>query len=294
MTEHTIQLFGLKFSINPVAFTIPGINWEVRWYGIIIAIGFLLALVYCFWRAKKFEIDSDKLIDCILVTAPAAVLCARAYYIIFHEDTPFSSFFKIHNGGLAILGGVIGAVIVGTIMCKIKKLNILSTLDLTAMGFLIGQGIGRWGNFFNQEAYGTYTNSTWFGMTGDKIASEMGEGLLVHPCFLYESIWCLLGFLLLHILSNKRKFNSELACIYLIWYGIGRAVIEGLRTDSLYIGVMRVSQLLSILMVIAGIILLVVGLIKSKNKQNDMNYVPVFNDNSENEVIINNNTTEDE
>ena len=283
MAENTIQLFGVQFTIDPIAFTIPGINWKVYWYGIIIAVGFMLAILYCFKRAKDFNINSDHLLDCVLVIAPTAVICARLYYVIFH-GTPFNEFLNIHEGGLAILGAVIGTAIATPIMCKIKKMNLLSTLDLTVMGFFIGQGIGRWGNFVNQEAYGTWTNSDWFGMTGDKIAVEMGEGLLVHPCFLYESIWCLLGFLILHFVSKKRKFNCELATIYLIWYGIGRFVIEGLRTDSLYLGAFRISQLLSALMVIAGVAILAIGLKKSKEISHDAEYQAVFSDNSENEI----------
>ncbi len=286
MSENTIQIFGIQVNIDPVAFTIPAINWKVYWYGIIIALGFILAIIYCFKRAGKFGVDSDKLLNCVLVTAPLAIICARLYYVVFNPDTSFTQFFNIHQGGLAIYGGVIGAIVVGIICCKMWKVNILSTLDLASLGFLIGQGIGRWGNFVNQEAYGAATNSDWFGMTGGKIALEMGDGVLVHPCFLYESVWCLLGFLLLHFISKKRKFDGELGCIYLIWYGFGRMIIEGFRTDSLYLGSFRVSQILSALMVIAGVILLIIGLKKVNDRKKDAEYSPVFSDNSENEVTV--------
>lgn len=286
MSENTIQIFGIQVNIDPVAFTIPVINWKVYWYGIIIALGFILAIIYCFKRAGKFGVDSDKLLNCVLVTAPLAIICARLYYVVFNPDTSFAQFFNIHQGGLAIYGGVIGAVVIGIICCKIWKANILSTLDLASLGFLIGQGIGRWGNFVNQEAYGAATNSDWFGMTGGKIALKMGDGVLVHPCFLYESVWCLLGFLLLHFISKKRKFDGELGCFYLIWYGFGRMIIEGFRTDSLPLGSFRVSQILSALMVIAGLILLIIGLKKVNDRKKDSEYSPVFSDNSENEVTV--------
>lgn len=281
MMENTITIFGITVTIDRVAFTIPGVNWEIYWYGIIITVGFVLAVVYGMKRCKVFGINPDRMLDVILVTAPAAILCARLYYVLF-EGMPITDFFDIHNGGLAILGGVIGAAVVGAVMCKVRKVNILSALDIAALGFLIGQGIGRWGNFVNQEAYGTYTGSDWFGMTGGRISQEMGDGL-VHPCFLYESVWCLLGFLILHLISKKRKWNGEIATLYLIWYGFGRFFIEGLRTDSLYIGSsnIRVSQLLSALMVIAGIVLLLMGLVRYRNKKIDATYVPLFDEEQE-------------
>lgn len=293
MAENTIQIFGITVTINPVAFTIPGIEWKVYWYGIIIALGFILAVLYCFNKAKSFNINADRLLDCVLVTAPVAVICARLYYVIFN-GTPFSEFFNIHEGGLAILGAVIGTAITGTVMCKARGVDILSALDLTALGFLIGQGVGRWGNFVNQEAYGTWTNSSWFGMTGDRIEAEMGEGLLVHPCFLYESIWCLLGFVILHFLSKQRKFNGQIAVSYMIWYGFGRFIIESFRTDSLYIGTLRVSQIVCVLMVVTGAVLLGIGLKKASEKKKSTDYIPIFSDNSENEIEYNVNTQEED
>lgn len=270
--------FGFEFDFDPVAFTIPGTSWGVYWYGIIITLGFVLAVVYGMKRAKKFGVDPDRLLDCILVTAPLAIAGARAYYIIFDGDMDFGSFFNIHNGGLAIYGGVITAAVVGTIMCKIRKLNILSTLDITALGFLIGQSIGRWGNFINQEAYGSTTGSSWFGISGDKIIEDMNTQMPVHPCFLYESLWCALGFVLLHYLSKKRKFTGQIAASYLVWYGFGRFFIEYFRTDSLYLGTIKVSMLLSGLMVAAGLILLAVGFKKSKGNNIMAKYAPVFDE----------------
>ena len=259
--------FGFDFEFDPVAFTIPGTDWGVYWYGILITLGFVLAVLYGMSKAKKFGIDSDRLLDCILVTAPLAIAGARAYYIIFDESLTFSDFLNIHDGGLAIYGGVIVAVVVGVIMCKLRKVNILSALDLTALGFLIGQSIGRWGNFINQEAYGFTTGSTWFGISGEKIIEDMNTQMPVHPCFLYESIWCAIGFVVLHFLSKKRKFTGQIAVSYLIWYGFGRFFIEYFRTDSLLVGntSIKVSMLLSGLMVAVGLVLLVIGLKKAKS-----------------------------
>lgn len=276
--------FGLEFEFEPIAFTVPGTSWGVYWYGILITLGFVLAVIYGMKRSKKFGIDNDRLLDCILVTAPLAIVGARAYYIIFDESLTFSEFFDIHDGGLAIYGGVIVAVVVGAIMCKLRKINILSTLDLTVLGFLVGQAIGRWGNFINQEAYGYTTGSSWFGISGDKIVEQMNTQMPVHPCFLYESLWCALGFIILHFISKKRKFTGQIAASYLVWYGFGRFFIEYFRTDSLYLGAnIKVSMLLSGLMVAAGIILLVIGFKKADNSKISVKYVPVF-DESEDEI----------
>ena len=178
------------------------------------------------------------------------------------------------NGGLGIYGGIIGALIVGLLICKIKKIKMLPMLDVAVMGFLIGQGIGRWGNFVNQEAFGVNTNS-FLGMTGGRIqqvinaemqvGGSMYENGLemvwsdpVHPCFLYESIWCLLGFALLAFWSKRRRYDGQLLLMYMAWYGLERAVVEGLRTDSLMIGSIRVSQALSIVIFIASVLLQII------------------------------------
>lgn len=271
MSETTIVLFGITFDINPVAFTIPGINWSVYWYGILIATGFLLALISGYINSKKLNINFEKVITAIYVVLPVAILSARLYYIIFDPHSTISDFFNFSGhgfSGLAIYGGVIGAAVSAVIMCLILKMDILNVADMTAIGFLIGQGIGRWGNFVNQEAYGTYTGSDWFGLTGGRIAAEMGPGL-VHPCFLYESLWCILGFIILMFYINKRKFKGEILLLYCVWYGAERAVVEGLRTDSLYMGTIRASQLLSIILVIIAAAILVYKYIKIyKDKKN--------------------------
>lgn len=268
-TKMWYEFFGLKFEFDPVAFTVPGTNWKVYWYGILITIGFVLAVIYGMKRATKLGVNADRLMDCVLVTAPLAILGARAYYIIFDESISFKQFFNIHDGGLAILGGVIVAAIVGTIMCLIRKVDVLSALDITALGFLIGQSIGRWGNFINQEAYGELTGSTWFGISGEKIVTDtkIQSTMPVHPCFLYESVWCALGFVILHFMSKKRKFKGQIAASYMVWYGFGRFFIEYLRTDSLMQGNVRVSMLLSGLMFVIGIIILAIGFVKSSEKE---------------------------
>lgn len=281
LAKYHVSLFGIKMEFDPVAFTIPiGGGWDIYWYGICIALGFLLAVIYGFWRTKKFGVDPDRLTDVVLVTTPLAILCARLYYIIFYKgDLAIKSvadFFgfsgKSGVAGLAIYGGVIGAFVFGFIMCKIRKVKFFDALDLAASGFLIGQAVGRWGNFFNQEAFGSATNST-FGMI-----SEGTGNVLVHPCFFYESVWCLLGFVLLHFIGNRRKFSGQLALCYGVWYGLGRAFIEQLRTDSLYWGPLKISQWLSGALVILCGSLLIYNLVKLRTAKKDETYKSMFNE----------------
>lgn len=268
--SYNVTIFGINFTLNPVAFKLPiGENgWSIYWYGIIIALGFLLALIYGLRNAKRLNINVDRMLDVILVTTPVAILCARAYYIIFDPYSSFRDFFNFNSSqgfsGLAIYGGVIGAFVCGYIMCRIRNVGVFDMFDLAAIGFLIGQGIGRWGNFVNQEAYGAFTGSSWFGMQSEKTIAEMGAAGLVHPCFLYESIWCIAGFFVLHHFSKNRKFGGQIVLMYGVWYGFGRAFIELLRTDSLMLGVFRVSSLLSFLLCIICAILLVVFTKRSK------------------------------
>ncbi|MEE1055740.1 MAG: prolipoprotein diacylglyceryl transferase [Acutalibacteraceae bacterium] len=251
---------GLNFDINN---TIQIFGLQIYWYGIIIATGLILAVIYGSLNSKRLGISADKLLNCVIVGVITGILGARLYYVIFNWDYYGANPIKIlaiNEGGLAIYGGIIGALIGGLIVAKISKMNIPALLDVAAIGFLIGQGIGRWGNFFNQEAYGTATNLPW-GMV-----SEGTNNIAVHPCFLYESLWCLLGVLILHLFSHTklRKYHGQMALIYLVWYGTERAVVEGLRTDSLYIPntEIRVSQALSILIAIIGLISLIVLYIK--------------------------------
>ena len=287
--SYEVEIFGLHLTINPIAFTLPiGENgWDVYWYGIIIALGFLLAVVYALvYNEKRFGINTDKMLDVVLVTVPVAILCARAYYVIF-DGVPITSIkdffgFGTSSGfaGIAIYGGVIGAFLCGALMCKIRKVNLLDMFDLAAVGFIIGQGVGRWGNFINQEAYGTFTGSSWWGMESTRTIYEMGEGL-VHPCFLYESVWCIIGFFVLNAIAKKRKFKGQVFLTYIVWYSFARFFIEMLRTDSLMIGKIRVSCLVSALIFVVAGILLLVGLKKSKSETSEGEYEEMFAENME-------------
>lgn len=255
-TEITFPELGLKF--NPsLGFSIGSL--QIRWYGVIIAFGMMLAVIYACKRAQEFGFTADDLTDGVLAIVPFAIICARAYYCIFqwdaYRDNPISCLY-IWKGGLAIYGGVIGAIIGVIVFCKVKKLSVPAVLDLVMLGFLIGQCIGRWGNFMNREAFGAETDSF---LRMGLLNPATGVVTYYHPTFLYESVWNLVGFVLLHILSKHRKFDGEIALGYATWYGLGRAWIEGLRTDSLYLGStdIRVSQLLAALSFVVGGILLV-------------------------------------
>lgn len=252
--------------INRVAFSIGSFN--VYWYGILIATGLLLAVLYAYFNAHRYDVDRNKLIDCVIVGIVTAIIGARAYYVIFKWDyfsAHPSEIIDIRDGGIAIYGGIIGALVGGLIMAKIRKMKFLPILDITMTSFFIGQAIGRWGNFFNQEAFGTPTDNVF------RMVSENTGGVGVHPCFLYESVWCALGFLFLFIFNRKfQKYHGQAFYLYLVWYGAERMIVEGLRTDSLYLPFqvfgydVRVSQALSVALVLAGIILLIVN-----RKKND-------------------------
>lgn len=253
-------------TIDRVAFTVPGTSISIYWYGLLIALGILLAMIYGFKKMKSVGIDPDRATDAVIGGIIGAIVGARLYYIIFNtEGMKITDFFKIRDGGLAIYGGIIGAILVGGLIAKLRKLKLIALLDIVAPCFLIGQCIGRWGNFFNQEAFGTNTDAPWGMMswtTASFIANhdliDLDQFSPVHPCFLYESIWCLIGFIGLHLYFKRRKFDGEIFLIYIGWYGLGRFFIEGLRTDSLYIGQIRVSQLVAGTCVIASIILIIV------------------------------------
>ena len=249
--EHTIGFpnLGLEFTLSRVACTVLG--KDIYWYGIIICAGFILAALYVNSRTKDFGITSDNLTDCLIICVPLGIICARIYYVVFewgyYAQHP-GEIIAIWKGGIAIYGGIIGTLIGLFVYSRVKKLSLASLCDLAAFGLLIGQCIGRWGNFVNGEAHGGPTTLPW-GMTID------GQSM-VHPTFLYESLWNLAGFVLLHFYSKKRRFKGEIALLYAAWYGAGRAWIEGLRTDSLYIGSVRVSQLLAIISCVAAIAVL--------------------------------------
>ena len=250
--EHTISFpaLGLNLDINRVAVNLFG--KDIYWYGIIICLGFVLAALYVNRRTQEFGVTSDNLMDCLIICVPVGIISARIYYVAFdwgyysqHPD----EIIAIWKGGIAIYGAVIGVVIALAVYSRMKKLSFASLCDLAAFGLLIGQCIGRWGNFVNGEAHGGATSLPW-GMSIDGASP-------VHPTFLYESLWNFVGFLVLHFYSKKRRFKGEMALLYVAWYGLGRAWIEGLRTDSLYLGPVRVSQLLAGISCIAAIVVLV-------------------------------------
>lgn len=254
--------------INRTAFSIGSFN--VYWYGILIATGLLLAVLYAYFNAHRYGVDMNKLVDCIIVGIITSIVGARLFYVIFRWEyfsQDFSRVFDIRDGGIAIYGAIIGALVGGLTVAKIKKMKFLPILDLTMTGFLIGQAIGRWGNFTNQEAFGYETDSLF------RMVSENTGGVGVHPCFLYESVWCALGFVLLVIVNRKyQKYHGQILYLYLVWYGFERMIVEGLRTDSLYLPFrvfgmdIRVSQVISAVMVIVGVTLLIVN----RNKNDGM------------------------
>ena len=246
----------LNLEVNPGRYLEIG-SLQIHYYGLVIALGFLLAVVYACRRCKQFGIKEDDILDGVLCL-PFAILCARAYYCAFAWEefahNPISVLY-IWNGGLAIYGGVLGALIGALVLCKVKKLKVGALLDMVALGFLIGQCLGRWGNFFNREAFGAATDS-FFRMGLFNKTSEVFE--YYHPTFLYESLWNLCGFVLLHFLSKKRRYDGQIALGYAAWYGFGRSFIEALRMDSLYWGPFRVSQLLAAVSCFAAVTVLLV------------------------------------
>ena len=258
------------FSINPPnSFEVFG--FSIYWYGVIIAAGFLLAVLYCMHRCGEFGLNSDNVLDTLIVGTPLAIIGARLYYVVFYFDLYRDNLweiFAIRDGGLAIYGGIIGAIIGLLIVSRWRRFSALAMLDLGCFGMLIGQFVGRWGNFINREAYGAETEIFCrMGLT-DPVT---GNTIYVHPTFLYESLWNFLGFVLLHIFSKKfeRRFDGQFFLMYVAWYGFGRMLIEGLRTDSLYIPgtVIRVSQLLGALSCAAAVIAFVIMWKRSDGKK---------------------------
>ena len=283
LETHEIQFpeLGWKFHIDPTAFTVFG--FQIQWYGIIITIGLILALIYVLPRMKRFGLDADRAIDVIIGGVIGGIVGARTYYVLMRWDEykgDWKAIINTRNGGLAIFGGIIGGILIGYIIARIRKVKALPMLDVVSLGFLIGQGIGRWGNFVNQEAFGTNTDS-FLGMTGGTIQRTIADGMSmdgdmyknglemlwekpVHPCFLYESIWCLLGFVILAFWSKRRKYDGQIFLMYLTWYGAERFLVEGIRTDSLMLGNIRISQALAAVIFVASVILQIVFFIRRK------------------------------
>ena len=266
----TFPNLGISVDPSPVALRVFG--KDIYWYGIIIAVGFVLAVVYMMHRSKDFGVTSDDTLDLVLWTVPIGVICARLYYCVFYwelyADNPISVLY-IWQGGLAIYGAVIGGAITVVIVSKVKKIRTGVFLDLASMGVLIGQIFGRWGNFMNREAHGSVTDS-FFKMG---LVDAAGQVTYYHPTFLYESVWNLAGFIGIHVLSKKkRKFDGEVFLLYIGWYGLGRAWIEGLRTDSLMLfstGI-RVSQLVAIVSFAAAAAVLAYVLLKKKPNPDEL------------------------
>ncbi len=254
----TISFPSLGIEIDPIReFSLGPLS--IHMYGLIIASGLILAAWYAMKRSKQFGLTEDDVLDGVLWVTPFAIVCARAYYVFFsweaYADNPISALY-IWEGGLAIYGGVLGAILGIIVYCRVKKLRLGAALDLVSIGFLIGQSMGRWGNFFNREAFGAQTDS-FFRMGLYSPATDTVT--YWHPTFLYESVWNAIGFVMLHFLSKRRKYDGQIALGYAAWYGLGRAMIEGLRTDSLYIPgtAIRVSQLLAAASCGAAVIALV-------------------------------------
>ncbi len=265
---------GLEFTLDRVAFTIPFLDRPVYWYGVIITGGLILAVYLCSRWGRRFGISEDNIIDMMLFAVPAALVAIRVYYVVFNLDIyrrvdgslNWGAIFNYSDGGLAIYGAIISSAIVLWLFCRKKKLSFLAYADLGVHGLFIGQLIGRWGNFMNAEAYGGATALPWR-MCGPSIAAEMLQkgyvdqagyesilsgALGVHPTFFYESAWNFAGLIMVYLIGKKRKFDGECFLFYFFWYGLGRAWIEGLRTDSLYLfgwelfgAPIRVSQLLA-------------------------------------------------
>ncbi len=243
---------------------------SIHLYGLIIACGLMLAALYAMKRSREFGLTEDHILDGVLWVTPFAIVCARIYYCAFswekYAGNPISALY-IWEGGIAIYGGVLGAILGILIFCRVRKISLGATLDIVSLGFLIGQSIGRWGNFFNREAFGAETGSF---LRMGLLEQATGVTTYHHPTFLYESAWNAAGFVLLHFLSKKRRFNGQVALGYGFWYGLGRAWIEGLRTDSLYIPgtSIRVSQLLALVSCLAcGLILVYTTMTHHRKEQ---------------------------
>ncbi len=268
MDTITFSKLGLEFHINPII-SLWNTGITIHWYAVIILLGVILGFSYACWFAKKEKLDTEILYDVLLWGLPSAIVAARAYYVVFN----FSAYrdnlwdvFKIWEGGIAIYGAVIGAVISTYIYARVKKRSVLQLFDMGAFGLIVGQAIGRWGNFVNQEAFGTNTNSL-FAMSGNVIRQKLKQLQLqgmavtpelgVHPTFLYESVWNLVGVVLLGLFHKKKKHHGEIFWLYISWYGLGRFFIEGLRTDSLTFFSFRISQCVAVVTFVIGIVLFV-------------------------------------
>ena len=280
---NTVSFPGLgigEFQVDNVAFRIG--DFPVYWYGIIITCGIFLAFLYATFRGKYESVKLDDILDIGIWTVILGVVGARLYYVLTKLETfipePFDfvqfikNVFNLRGGGLAIYGGIIGGILGIIIVTRVKKMNTIKLFDMIGPGVMIAQALGRWGNFFNGEAFGGLVEEgsplhfLRMGLISSNTVSDFGTHnmVYVHPTFLYESIWNVTGFILINIFYKKKKFNGQMACMYLSWYGFGRMFIESLRTDSLYVGPFRISQVVGLLCFVIFGGLLVWGLIYSK------------------------------
>lgn len=256
--------------MNPVAFNIG--NFEIRWYGILIVLGIFIGMFIAYYNSNKLNLDFEKIIDGFLVAFPCAIVGARAYYVFFEFDNfknNIWSVFNLRTGGLAIHGGLIGALIGTIIYCKFKKIEMMKYLDVVAPSLILAQAIGRWGNFMNGEAHGDVVSYEFISKFPEFIQKGMYlDGHYYNPTFLYESMWNLIIFLILMIILHKKKSNENGVVIasYAVLYSVGRLFIESLRTDSLMIGNIRIAQFMSILGVVIGITYIIY--VKSKKHLN--------------------------
>lgn len=238
---------GISVELDRVAFSLFGL--DIMWYGVLIGIGIILAVMYGSYAVKKTTLSQDDFLNMLLIALPCSIIGARAYYVIFNWSEyagDIMSVFAIRNGGIAIYGGIIAAAATVIIYCRVKGINFGIPFDLLAVGLPMAQAIGRWGNFINCEAFGGVTELPWGMVIGN-------SDIAVHPTFLYESLWNVISVILVLLAKKYKKFDGELFCVYMIWYGAGRFWIEGLRTDSLYLGNFRVSQIVALISVVAGI-----------------------------------------
>ncbi|MFR1723464.1 prolipoprotein diacylglyceryl transferase [Emergencia timonensis] len=242
---------------DPVAFTLFGM--DIMWYGVLIGTGFVLAIILCYKRAPKHGIQSDHILDFAIFLIPASIIGARAYYVLFSWENYAGDLWKIlniRNGGLAIHGGIIAGFIVGLLVCKYHKIDMLELADLVFPTVALAQAIGRWGNFFNSEAHGGPTDLPW---------AVWADGQYVHPTFLYESLWCFALFWFLLWLDKHRAFPGQIACLYGMLYSLERGLVEQLRTDSLMIGSFKQAQVLSFFVFVLCLALYII--LRNKRKR---------------------------
>ena len=298
----TFPILGDGFVVNPQRY-IEIFGFKIYWYGLIIALGFIVAVLYLLKRRKVFGVKEDDVYTMIICAVPLGIIGARLYYIIFNFDSfradTFGEFLKnclnVRNGGLAIYGGVICGILGLILSAKIRKLKVGTVLDMGAFGVIIGQIFGRWGNFINREAYGVSANVDKFFLRMG-LTSPNGTITYVHPTFLYESVWNLIGFIILHFVSKKRKFDGQIFAMYVAWYGLGRFFIEGLRADSLYFfgTSLRVSQALAAISFIVAVMYLILRLSDKAGCDPDKLYVNMVKAQSNNDSENNNDNNDKE